>query len=179
MVSQQQLLILPHSKVNQIKIEIIITINFTFHDITVPAPSLVISSKNSNPIRPIGSTVTLTCTVELSPLVDVPVTVNIAWTGPAGFTTTNIVGQLPVMGSTSIYTRTAMVSSFGRQQSGVYNCTAYVNSISSNPFLSDSIPLFEATRVTVGKTIIINSCTILHLSDLMLITTHIQVFISL
>ena len=35
------------------------------------------------PLRVIaGSTVTLTCTVKLSPAVDVPVTVNTEWTGP-------------------------------------------------------------------------------------------------
>ena len=42
-----------------------------------------------------------------------------------------------------------MVSSFGRDQSGVYNCTATVSSTSS--FITDSDPQFRTARVTVGR----------------------------
>lgn len=38
-----------------------------------------------------GSSQNLTCNVEMSPVVDVLVTVSTVWTGPAGFTTTNII----------------------------------------------------------------------------------------
>ena len=115
---------------------------------TVPAPtSVVLMSDPVSPIQPIGSVVTLICTVELSPVVDVPVTVNTVWTGPAGFMTTNT--AQPVMGSTTTYTSTTMVSSFGREQSGVYNCTATVNSTS--PFHADSDSQSEIARVSVGK----------------------------
>ena len=107
----------------------------------------MISSNPVIPIQLIGSDVTLTCTVELSPAVDVSVTVNTVWTGPDGFMTTNT--AQPVMGSTTTYTSTAMVSSFGRNQSGVYNCMATVSSTSS--FLTDSGPQSETARVTVGK----------------------------
>ena len=93
----------------------------------------------------VGSAVTLTCTVTLSLTVN-DVTVNTVWTGPAGFMTTNI-AQL-VMGSTTTYTGTAMVSSFGRGQSGGYTCTATVSSSSS--FLTDSGPQSGTARVTVG-----------------------------
>ena len=89
--------------------------------LTVPAPTSVTVTNGSVNV---GSTVTLTCTVELSPAVDVPVTVNTVWTGPDGFMTTNT--AQPVMGSTTTYTSTAMVSSFGRDQSGDYTCTATV-----------------------------------------------------
>ena len=93
-------------------------------------------------------TVILTCTVELSPAVDVSVTVNTGWTGPAGFMTTNT--AQPVKGSTTTYTSTTiMVNSFGRDQSGDYTCTATVSSTSS--FLTDSMGS-SSTRVTVGKT---------------------------
>ena len=62
----------------------------------LPVPSSVrVTSDQTNPLAmwPIGS-VTLTCTVELSPSVDVPVTVNTAWTGPAGFWLLAMHGQL-------------------------------------------------------------------------------------
>ena len=55
----------------------------------VPNPMVVVSSDPVSPIWPVGSDVNLTCTVELSPAVDVPVTVNTVWTGPDGFMTTN------------------------------------------------------------------------------------------
>ena len=99
----------------------------------VPAPSMVTVTPPSGVIIA-GSSPNLTCTVELSPAVDVPVTVNTVWTGPDGFMTTNT--AQPVMGSTTTYTSTAMVNSFGRDQSGVYTCTATVNSTSS--FLTGS-----------------------------------------
>ena len=43
-----------------------------------------ITSNPASPIRPIGLAVTLICTVVLSPLVDVPVTVAIYLSDPAG-----------------------------------------------------------------------------------------------
>ena len=79
--------------------------------------------------------VTLTCTVKLSPAVDVPVTVNTVWTGPDGCTTTKT--AQPAMESNTTYTSIAMVSSFGRNQSGNYTCTAILSSPS--PFLMDSL----------------------------------------
>ena len=116
--------------------------------ISVPNPMVVaISSDPVSPVRPVGSAVTLTCTVELSPAVDVPVIVNTVWTGPDGLTTTNT--AQPVMDSATTYTSTAMVNSFGRDQSGVYNCTATVSSTSS--FLTGSGSQSGTARVTVGK----------------------------
>ena len=56
-----------------------------FH-FAVPAPtSVMLSSSIPNPIPPFGSDVTLTCAVELSPAVDVPVTVNTVLTTDEGF----------------------------------------------------------------------------------------------
>ena len=129
----------------------------SFHVYIVPDPrSVMISSTSHNIsslVRPIGSNVTLTCavTVELSPAVDVPVTVTTMWTGPDGFMTTNT--AQPVMGSTTTYTTTAMVSSFGRDQSGIYNCTATVSSTS--PLLQYTLPgiNFGVAMLTVGKII--------------------------
>ena len=131
-----------------------------FFPLTVPAPTSVsVTSDQPNPIHPIGSTVTLMCTVELSPAVDVPVTVNTVWTGPDGFNTTNT--AQPIMGSTTTYTSTTIVSSFGRDQSGDYTCTATV--IPTSLFLANSIGS-SLTRVTVGKASIILLSVLGHVS---------------
>ena len=107
--------------------------------IVVPS-NITLSSSHSNPIQPVGADVTLTCTVELDPSVDVPVTVNTEWTGPDKFMNTSTAQRI---GNTTTYTSTAMVSSFGRNQSGVYNCTAAVGV---------SKTMSSGTRrVTVGK----------------------------
>ena len=119
----------------------------------LPPNSVTVTSDPVSPVRPIGSAVTLTCTVELSPSVDVPVTVNTVWTGPAGFMTTNT--AQPLMGSTTTYTSTAMVNSFQRNQSGNYSCRATVSS--SSPVLTDSSPISDTKRITTGKTLIMQN----------------------
>ena len=63
---------------------------------TVPIPRVV--SISHSPVN-VGSAVILTCTVELSQAVDIPVTVNTVWTGPAGLMITNT--AQPDMGRTS------------------------------------------------------------------------------
>ena len=105
-----------------------------------------VTSRLVSPIQSLGSNVTLTSTVELSPAMVVPVTVNTVWTGPAGFSTTNT--AQPVMGSTTIYTSAAVVRSFERDQSGNYTCTATVSSVSS--VLSPSSQS-ETVLITTGK----------------------------
>ena len=108
-----------------------------------------ISTDQINPlmVRPIGSTVTLTCTADLDPAIDVPVTVNIVLRDPAGspLITTN----RSVSGAT--YTTAATISSFGRSDSGLYTCTAAVSPSPSNPFLSSSTSQSETFRVTTGE----------------------------
>ena len=117
----------------------------------VPDPeSVVITSSPDTPIRPIGADVNLTCTMKLnnnSGAIDIPVTVNTEWTGPNEYTDS---GMAQRMGSTTTYTSTAIVSPFGRNQSGNYTCTATVSSTSSLSFVlstSESV----TNMVTVGK----------------------------
>ena len=117
-----------------------------YHHHTVPAPTSVsVTSNVSNPIRPVRSTVTLTCTIVLAEYVD-GLTVNIELTGPNEFSDK---GMAQRMGSTSTHTGTAMVSLFGRDQSGNYTCTATVSSTMSPSFLRDSVTS-SSIRVTVG-----------------------------
>ena len=139
--------------------------------LSVPPPvSVTVTSDPVSPIQPfIFPTVTLTCTVELSPAVDVPVTVNTVWTGPDGFMTTNT--AQPVTGRTTTYTSTAVVSSFGRDQSGNYTCSATVTS--NSQYLTDSSKS-GSKNVTTGKLFsndqmavancLINTCRSLSLS---------------
>ena len=109
---------------------------------------MTVTSVPLSSIRPVGSHVTVTCAVELSPMVNFPVTVVTEWTGPAGFTTTNT--AQPVVGNSTLYTSMVTVSLFGRNQSGIYTCRATVGSVSLNPFISDSVTSLS-TRVTIGK----------------------------
>ena len=114
----------------------------------VPTPtSVILSPPYPGIIRPVGSSITMTCTVELSSVVNVPVNVTTLWAGPAGFMTTNIAQS--VMGSTTNYTSTAMVESFGRNESGVYTCTA--TATTTSPFVRDSGSHSERATLTVGK----------------------------
>ena len=95
------------------------------YDFAVPAPTSVsLSSSIPNPIPPFGSDVTLTCAVELSPAVDVPVTVNTEWTGPDGSNLTS--GAPPVMRSFTHYTSKAKLNYVESADSGNYTCTVSI-----------------------------------------------------
>ena len=109
----------------------------------------MLSSDIPNPIPPFGSNFTLTCTVELSPAVDVPVTVNTVLANPAGFMTTST--AQPVMGSSTNYVTTFMISSFRRSDSGLYTCGTTVRLTSTNAYISDSNTVIHSIRVTTGE----------------------------
>ena len=108
----------------------------------------MLSSSIPNPIPPFGSDVTLTCAVELSPAVDVSVTVNTVFNTPDGFMRTST--AQPVMGSSTNYAATFLISSFGRSDSGIYFCRAIV-SLPSNAYVSDSSTSHYTVRVTIGE----------------------------
>ena len=97
---------------------------------TVTAPPGVIA----------GASITLTCAVELSPTVDVPVTVNTEWTGPADVTFMPANPVPAVMVNTTTYISTVSV---GAAKSGNYTCQA---SITSGETTSGS------TTIAVGMT---------------------------
>ena len=82
-----------------------------------------IISDQDNPIRPIGSTVNVTCVacIDLSnrPEIDVPLTIIIQLAGPE-FERTLL--ESIDMQSDHTYTSSAMISSFGRNHSGSYEC---------------------------------------------------------
>ena len=119
----------------------------------VPAPtSVILSPPYPGIIRPVGSAINMTCNVELSPVVNIPVTVITVWTGPAGFMTTTTTQS--IMGSTINYTSTAVIGSFGRDESGAYTCTATATTTSS--FLRNSASHSGTAAITVGEATIKN-----------------------
>ena len=95
-----------------------------------------------------GSSLTLTCSIELSEAVNIAVTVNTVWSGPPGtqFTTTTSVAS---MVTATTYTSTATISSVETSDSGEYTCTATVSS-TSNSFVLASGGALGSTSVTVG-----------------------------
>ena len=108
----------------------------------------MITSTPVSPIRPIGSTVTLTCTVDLSPLVDVPVNVTAQTaqiSAPLGVVFTPITNS--VMENATRYTSTATVSPFERDQSGEYTCMATVELVTPNSLIIGSTGM---DRITIG-----------------------------
>ena len=115
----------------------------------VPPPTYVtVTNDPISTIKPfVSPNVTLSCTVELSPAVDVPVTVNTEWTGPHGFMTRNVAHL--VMGKTTTYISALVISSFVRNPSGNYTCSAILSSTSQ--FLSDSLPESDIKTITTGK----------------------------
>ena len=117
---------------------------------SVPDPNVTIISNKSNPIRPVGSAVKLTCTVELSQAVDVPVTLNTVWTGPDGFMATN--RSLLTIETRDAYTTVVTIASVGRSQSGDYYCSVSIGSASSN-MITHSSTTTAFTKVTVGENV--------------------------
>ena len=147
-----------------LEVDLFFRIVFHFcHNFAVPRPTSVsLSSSIPNPIPPFESDVTLTCAVELSPAVDIPVTVNTALTDPDGFRTTST--AQPVMGSTTNYATTFTISSFGRSNSGLYTCRAHLASMPTNTYISDSNTVSHSIRVTTGKIMYLETCPYLTLS---------------
>ena len=120
----------------------------------VPPPSsVIISTGSSNPVRPIKSAVNLTCTVqvELSQPEDIPVVLDIVWAGLTdGFTVLNT-SQL-ILESSTTYTSKAIISSFGRNESGNYTCSASLSSMSANLYLNNSSTMrSNSIQVTTGE----------------------------
>ena len=72
-----------------------------------------------------GASLNLTCTVELSPSVDVPVTVNTVWTGPDMTSFTPSDSPPTMIESQTRYTSTVTVDT---AKGGNYTCQATVTS---------------------------------------------------
>ena len=116
---------------------------------SVPSPlSVSISSDTDNPI-PSGSPPTLSCTVSLSPAVDIEVEIVTEWSGPTyglrEYTTTE-----PVLNSSAevpTYTSTARFDASGTfYDSGNYYCSVVINSLNNQDFIR-SAPAMASPRI--------------------------------
>ena len=96
----------------------------------------LVSSK-PNPILS-GTPLSLTCSIEFSSVVDIPLSINTLWTGPDG-SNSEIV---PIASSLTHYTSSALFSSAELTDSGEYTCRVNIeNEISTS----------ARKLVTVGK----------------------------
>ena len=118
--------------------------------IVVPTPiSVMLSASSPTPVRPNGSLICMVH-VELSSEANVPLSVNIALTGPAGFKTINT--SQPVIGDMTTYTATATISSLERNQSGNYICAATLDSTLNNTYIVSSSTKNVSVQVITGET---------------------------
>ena len=95
-------------------------IKHTLHIVLAP-PIVSLTSDAPSPILS-GSTVTLTCTVELIQAVDVPVTVNTVWIGPV---TTNA-PSFAAQESLTLYRSSHTLNFVESADSGEYICTVSI-----------------------------------------------------
>ena len=94
----------------------------------------------------VGSSHNLTCTVELSSAIDVPVIVNTVWTGPAGTVFTPNDSVTTTMESLITYISTAMFNKVGNSN---HTCTVHINSTSR--FITESGVVSRVLTINVGK----------------------------
>jgi hypothetical protein len=118
--------------------------------LTVPPPTSVLI--RSDPANPIETDVTLTCSMELNEAVDIPVIVNTHFLGPDGFFVNNSGIVEPVTRSTTTYTTTTTISSFGIDNTGTYFCAAGINSTKFNDdqLTASRIIWSQLVRITTG-----------------------------
>ena len=125
-------------------------LNIRVHHISaslaVPSPTSVnITSNTTLPVWPMGAIITLNCTFELRPVVDVPVNITIEWIGPNG----------EILNSSHIGSNNRTVititNTFRALAPGEYICN--VSSIhSSSPYLIHSTPHQSGSfNITIGK----------------------------
>ena len=114
----------------------------------VPPPTAVTVTASPDGTIFTGSSLTLTCSIELSEAVNIAVTVNTVWSGPPGTQFTPTTSVATRMTATT-YTSTATISSVETSDSGEYTCTATVSS-TSNSFVLASGGATGSTSVTVG-----------------------------
>lgn len=157
----------------------------TIHNNFIPLVPVIISvevtSNKPNPIRPIGSTVVLTCTVEVKKAIDIPVIVNIGWTGPElqyePQHSRNVAESSDIINR---YISTQQIMQFRVEQSGNYTCLATVtvtvmaiNTTTSDSHLTDYN--YEASKqISLTTGINCNSKILLLKFDIILLSAIIQ-----
>ena len=117
----------------------------TFSLLLVPPPSSVTAnSYPPSPIKPTGTTVTVNCTVTLSwPIYDTSVAMTIHLIDPEG--NTLVLSSTSV--SSTVHFVTAEIAEFQREHSGVYNCTATIES----PLTVDRQTMLGVADIVIGS----------------------------
>ena len=126
---------------------------FVLHFHLVPAPTSVVPSASSpNPIQQ-NRIITCNVRIDLSPEMDVPLTLKTALRGPGGYYTMTNTSQPVIGGSIAIYTSTFMISSLlGRNLSGNYTCVATLNPTLVSAYIISSRPREHSVQfVKSGK----------------------------
>lgn len=121
------------------------------HTAPVPSSALEFISSLPNPIRPVGTKVNITCMVQWTEFVDVPISLSIELLDHKGYPR---LITAPILNLTSSYRTKSvlMLNSFGRDQSGFYACKA--NTVLSSVYQTP-VSTSRTAVVTVGEIIII------------------------
>ena len=117
----------------------------------MPTPLVSISSDIDNPI-PHGLSPTLSCTVRLSPAIDIAVEIDVEWSGSTyglrEYTTTE-----PVLNSSTevpTYTSTATLNASGTfYDSGQYSCSVVINPLNNRDIIQfESTSAIDSRRIS-------------------------------
>ena len=140
-----------------LNVESKLSINFCTNTIltitTTPVPSPVVDvliQDDHQGIRYSGTTsVTLTCSVQLSPTVDVPVNIHIWWSGPHGMVS-NISKESEFL---SQWNNSIVVTSARTNDSGEYTCSVNITVIPSvtTSFIIPSLLVSQSMPLTISK----------------------------
>ena len=126
--------------------------------VTSDAVSLtLISDPKSQLGRIYGSRVNVTCTAELSPAIDVLVTVQIQLTDPAGRLLAN---ETFNNASSSTYSSEGIISSFRSEHNGIYMCNVILTALE----LQRSIIKSDTIRIYSGKILLLDIWSVYFLS---------------
>ena len=119
-----------------------------------------ITSNPPSPIQHIGTNVKINCSCDIGPslpakYVDVGIIVSISLRDPAGQQLTTTAPSV----SGSVYTSSAVISSFQWDQSGIYSCRARVSTQSSFIVGTEKSVM---KRITIGNILLVLLCLHIH-----------------
>ena len=107
-------------------------------------------SNKSNPIRPLESAVTLTCIVELPPVVELELsllTVDVELSKDES----QLLPNDSIIVSGRLHNYSTHLNSFGRTDSGTYTCTAIVRPGPNLTHVNPSLSTSNHAKISTGK----------------------------
>ena len=130
-----------------------LTLFLCFLFFTVPPLNVTLAIDQNSNIKPVGTNFTLTCITELTPEVDINVTLSVNWTGPAGNALPGSRSSPIMAGILTRYQNTLIVNPVNADQFGNYSCIATVNSNPPSIFIAASEG--SANLTVIGKAIFV------------------------